>query len=148
MFDGAWRFHHGSEEGSEEGSEDEGPAGRAEVQSVPTGRTQCAHLRGQKVIAAPCGNRLLLRLAEVAERKTEAGVIIPDTANSSPLCIAHVVATGPGEAVEFPGETRTYRVPPAKVGDRVLIMRGCGFELPGSGPKQVIVNGQDILAIV
>ncbi|HIS14774.1 MAG TPA: co-chaperone GroES [Candidatus Ornithospirochaeta stercorigallinarum] len=82
----------------------------------------------------PLGERVLLK-AEKTEEKTAGGIFIPQAAQEKTQ-IATVVAVGDSEEIKV------------KVGDKVLHDKYAGTEIKDSGEDYLIVNAQDILAVI
>lgn len=85
----------------------------------------------------PLADRVLVEPA-VAEQKTAAGIIIPDTAKEKPQR-GTVVAIGDGKK----DEPLTV-----KVGDLVLYGKYSGTEINVEGKDYLIMRESDILAII
>jgi chaperonin GroES len=90
----------------------------------------------------PLGDRIVVKRLQ-QEEKTKGGIIIPDTAKETPL-EALVVAVGSGKVLKN-GKTRKLDV---KEGDRVLIGKYSGNEVKLDGVEHVIINEDDVLAVV
>ena len=82
----------------------------------------------------PLGERVLLK-AEKSEEKTAGGIFIPQAAQEKTQ-IATVVAVGDSEEIKV------------KVGDKVLHDKYAGTEIKDGGDDYLIVNAQDILAVI
>ncbi len=82
----------------------------------------------------PLGERVLLK-AEKSEEKTAGGIFIPQAAQEKTQ-IATVVAIGDSDEIKV------------KVGDKVLHDKYAGTEIKDGGEDYLIVNAQDILAII
>ena len=82
----------------------------------------------------PLGERVLLK-AEKSEEKTAGGIFIPQAAQEKTQ-IATVVAIGDSEEIKV------------KVGNKVLHDKYAGTEIKDSGEDYLIVNAQDILAVI
>ncbi|MDR3137965.1 MAG: co-chaperone GroES [Tannerellaceae bacterium] len=85
----------------------------------------------------PLADRVLIKPA-VAEEKTTAGIIIPDSAKEKPLK-GEVIAVGNGtkdEAIVV------------KPGDQVLYGKYAGTEIELDNEKLLIMRQSDILAII
>lgn len=91
----------------------------------------------------PIRNRVIIRRIE-EERTTSTGIVLPDSAMVDEGCVrALVIAVGPG--VYDKGNL----IPPSVAeGDTVIVSRYGGVEVTIEGDDLVIVNDQDILAIV
>ncbi|MDI6717766.1 MAG: co-chaperone GroES [Patescibacteria group bacterium] len=90
----------------------------------------------------PLSNRIFLEPVE-AEKITEAGIILPDTAESKPIK-GKIIATGPGKLNEK-GERTQMSV---KVGDIVLFKKYGPDEIEIEGKKYLVGDEDDILAII
>lgn len=89
----------------------------------------------------PLGDRLVVKVVEVAEEKTKSGLYVPDTAKEKPQ-EAEVIAVGPG-ALNDKGE----RIPmDVAVGDKVIFSKYGGTEVKVNGEEYLIMSQRDILA--
>ncbi|MEN6327405.1 MAG: co-chaperone GroES [Syntrophomonas sp.] len=89
----------------------------------------------------PLGDRLVVKVVEVAEEKTKSGLFVPDTAKEKPQ-EAEVIAVGPG-ALNDKGE----RIPmDVAVGDKVIFSKYGGTEVKVNGEEYLIMSSRDILA--
>jgi len=89
----------------------------------------------------PLGDRVVVKVAEVAEQKTKSGLIVPDTAKEKPQ-EAEVIAVGPGSLNE-----KGERVPPdVAVGDKIIFAKYGGMEIKLEGETLLILAERDILA--
>ena len=96
-----------------------------------------------KINLKPLGDRILVeRLA--AETKTASGIYLPDSAQEKPQQ-AKVKAVGEGKLNDKTGKRDK---PPVKKGDTVLLSKWGGTELKYDGDEFLIVNADDILAVV
>src|SRR5260370_42649781 len=77
------------------------------------------------------------------ERKTKGGIIIPDTAKEKPA-EGMVVAVGSGKVMK----NGKVRPPSVKSGDRILFGKYSGNEVKIDGVEHVILNEDDVLAIM
>ncbi len=91
----------------------------------------------------PLADRLVLKVAEVAEEKTKSGLYVPDTAKEKPQ-EAEVLAVGPG-ALNDKGERVALEV---KVGDKVIFSKYAGMEIKVDGEEYLVLSERDILAIL
>lgn len=91
----------------------------------------------------PLADRLVLKVAEVAEEKTKSGLYVPDTAKEKPQ-EAEVLAVGPG-ALNDKGERIPMEV---KVGDKVIFSKYAGMEIKVDGEEYLVLSERDILAIL
>jgi chaperonin GroES len=91
----------------------------------------------------PLGDRLVVKVAEVAEEKTKSGLYVPDTAKEKPQ-EAEVLVVGPG-ARDEKGE----RIPmDIKVGDKVIFSKYSGTEIKVDGEEYLILSEGHVLAIL
>jgi chaperonin GroES len=90
----------------------------------------------------PLADRVVVKRLE-QETKTKGGIIIPDTAKEKPV-EGLVVATGNGK-VQKNGKLRELDV---KKGDRILFGKYSGTEVKLDGVEHVILNEDDILAVL
>jgi chaperonin GroES len=90
----------------------------------------------------PLADRLVVKRLE-QETKTKGGIIIPDTAKEKPV-EGMVVATGSGKVLKN-GKVRPLDV---KEGDRILFGKYSGTEIKLDGVEHVLLNEDDVLAIV
>jgi chaperonin GroES len=90
----------------------------------------------------PLADRLVVKRIE-QEEKTKGGIIIPDTAKEKPA-EGLVVAVGSGKILKN-GKVRPLAVKP---GDRVLFGKYSGNEVKIDGVEHVILNEDDVLAIM
>lgn len=81
----------------------------------------------------PLGERVVVKRYE-AEEKTASGIILPGQAKEKPQ-MAEVVAVG-------------AKVKDVKVGDTVLLKKYGGNEVKLDGVEYIIVEAEDLLAIV
>ncbi len=90
----------------------------------------------------PLHDRVLVKRIEEEER-TEAGIIIPDTAKEKPLQ-GEVVAVGKGKVLE----DGSYRKLEVKEGDRILFSKYAGTEVKINKEEYLILREDDILGII
>jgi len=90
----------------------------------------------------PLSDRIVVKRLD-QEEKTKGGIIIPDTAKEKPL-EALVVAVGNGKVLKS-GKVRPLDV---KAGDKVLIGKYSGNEVKLDGVEHVIINEDDVLAVI
>lgn len=83
----------------------------------------------------PLGSRVLLRPIQEQSR-TSSGLYIPDTAKEKPQT---------GEVVAIGDDTEEIKV---AVGQKVLFPKYTGTEIKIEGVEHIIMNADDILAIV
>ncbi|EGD49541.1 Chaperonin Cpn10 [Ruminiclostridium papyrosolvens DSM 2782] len=89
----------------------------------------------------PLGTRVLLKEVETQET-TKSGIVLPSNAKEKPF-VAEVVEVGPGEIKD--GREIKMQV---KKGDKVLYSKYAGTEIKLDSQKYLIVQQEDILAIV
>ena len=90
----------------------------------------------------PLHDRVLVRRVD-EDTKTKGGIIIPDSAQEKPLR-GTVLAVGPGKTLDSGKRADTG----ISVGDEVLYGRYHGTEVNVGGKDYIIINAEDILAIV
>ena len=90
----------------------------------------------------PLGDRVVVKPA-VAEEKTVGGLFLPDTAKEKPHQ-GEVVAVGSGK-IKNDGERAPMEL---KVGDKVLYGKYAGTEVTYDGEEYLIMNENDIMAIL
>ncbi|MFB6345761.1 MAG: co-chaperone GroES [bacterium] len=88
----------------------------------------------------PLRNRVVLKQIEPEEETTEAGIVIPDTAQEEPQK-AEVIAVGPGKQEN--GETIE---PEVSDGDTVLYSKYAGTEVEVSGEEYLVLDAENVLA--
>ena len=89
----------------------------------------------------PLGDRVVLKKI-IAEETTKSGIVLPGSEKEKPQ-MAEVVAVGPGGVVD--GKTVTMEVQP---GDQVVYAKYAGTEIEVEDEKYMIINQDDILAIL
>ena len=90
----------------------------------------------------PIGDKVIVELLEARE-KSKGGIILPDTAKEKPQ-EGKVIAVGKGKTL-----TSGKVVPPnVKAGDKILFGKYSGNEVQVDGHDYLIMNEDDILAIV
>ena len=89
----------------------------------------------------PLGDRVVLKQLE-AETTTKSGIVLTTATQEKPQ-EAEVVAVGPGGMVD--GKEVTMQV---KVGDKVIYSKYAGNEVKLEDEEYIIVNQNDILAVV
>ena len=90
----------------------------------------------------PIGDKVIIEVLG-AEEKTAGGIVLPDTAKEKPQ-EGKVIAVGDGKTLPS-GKT----VPPTvKPGDRILFGKYSGNEIKVEENEYLIVNEDDILAIL
>lgn len=90
----------------------------------------------------PLGDKIIVEVLD-AEEKTKGGIVIPDNAKEKPQQ-GKVIAVGNGKTL-LNGKV----VPPSvKPGDRIIFGKYSGNEVEVDESEYLIVNEEDILAIV
>ncbi len=90
----------------------------------------------------PLHDRVIVQRIE-EEKKTKAGIVIPDTASEKPIR-GKVVAVGPGKVLDN-GDVRAVDV---KVGDVVLFGKYAGTEVKLDGEELVVMREEDIMGVI
>ncbi|OQW93489.1 MAG: co-chaperone GroES [Beggiatoa sp. IS2] len=90
----------------------------------------------------PLHDRVVVKRME-EERKTAAGIVIPDTATEKPIR-GQVVAVGKGKILEN-GQVRPLDV---KVNDKVLFGKYSGTEIKIDGEEVLVMREEDIMAVI
>ncbi len=90
----------------------------------------------------PLGDRLVIKALE-AEKKTQSGIVLPDTAKEKPQ-EGEVIAVGSGRTLEN-GQKVALDV---QVGNRVIYSKYAGTEIKLEGTEYLILSERDVLAIV
>jgi len=85
----------------------------------------------------PFEDRVLIEPIEIAESKSEGGIIIPDTAKEKPRK-GKVVEVGTDEDL----------AEKIKVGDTIIYAKFTGDEIELENKKYLIVSSSDILAVI
>jgi chaperonin GroES len=96
----------------------------------------------KKIALKPLGNRVVAKRLE-QEETLKGGIILPDSAKKKQET-AQVVAIGPGKTTKD-GETIAV---PVQIGDKILMDKYSGQEVNIDDEEYVIVNADDIIAIV
>ena len=91
----------------------------------------------------PLSNHLFLEPLE-EERKSEGGIVLPDTAEKEKPIKGKVLAIGPGKRNDK-GEVQPMSV---KVGDTVLFKKYGPDEIENEGKKYLVGGEADILAVL
>ncbi len=90
----------------------------------------------------PLGDKVIVEVLGALD-KTTGGIIVPDTAKEKPQ-EAKVIAVGSGKVL---GNGKV--VPPeVKTGDKVLFGKYSGNEVKVNGKELLIINQDDILAVI
>jgi chaperonin GroES len=90
----------------------------------------------------PLHDRVVVKRLE-QERKTAAGIVIPDTAAERPVQ-GEVMAVGPGKRLE---DGRRCE-PDVKVGDRVLFGQYAGTTIKVEGADPLVMREAELLAVI
>jgi chaperonin GroES len=95
-----------------------------------------------KVNLKPIGEKVIVEVLGAADR-TRGGIVLPDTAREKPQ-EAKVISVGSGKVLPN-GKV----VPPdVKPGDKVLFGKYTGNEVKVEGKELLIINQDDILAVI
>lgn len=95
-----------------------------------------------KVPIRPLGEKVLVRRLE-ADEKTAGGIVLPDTAKEKPKR-GTVLSVGEGRLLDT-GKRQALQV---REGDRVLFSSYAGTEIKVSGEEYLIMDENDILAVI
>ena len=90
----------------------------------------------------PLNDKILVKRLD-AEERTKGGIVLPDTAKEKPK-EGKVIAVGSGKLLDS-GERAK---PQVSVGDRILFNSYAGTECKIEGVEHLILNEDDVLAIV
>ncbi len=90
----------------------------------------------------PLGDKILVKRVE-AETKTKSGIVLPDSAKEKPKQ-GTVIAVGEGKRLDN-GQRVACSV---KKGDEVIFTSYAGTEIKLDGEELMIMNEDDILAVV
>ena len=90
----------------------------------------------------PLGGKVIVEILK-AEDKTKGGIIIPDTAKEKPQ-EAKVIAVGSGKTLE----NGKVVAPDVKAGDIIIFGKYSGSEVKVDDKEYLIIDSDDILAIV
>jgi chaperonin GroES len=91
----------------------------------------------------PLGDKLLVKRAE-AQKKTDAGISLPESAKDKPK-EGKIVAVGSGRLNKDTGDYIPFTV---KKGDRVIFSSYAGTEIKIDGEEMLIMTEEDILGII
>jgi chaperonin GroES len=89
----------------------------------------------------PLGDRVVVKVSEIAEEKTKSGLFVPDTAKEKPQ-EAEVIAVGPGP-LNDKGERVAMDV---AAGDKIIFSKYGGMEIKLDSETFLILSERDILA--
>lgn len=92
--------------------------------------------------AQPLFNYVLIKPLQ-GEEVTKSGIVLPDTAQEKPQ-MGEVMAVGAG----YSTPDGNIIPPPVKVGDRVIYKKWGGNEVKVKNEDYLIIEDQDIMAIV
>ena len=92
----------------------------------------------------PLGDRVLVKPISTEEKKTKAGIIIPETAEKEKPDQGEVIAVGEGKQGED-GKIIPLKV---KVGDRIIFSKYSPDEIKIDDEEYYIISESNILAIV
>jgi len=99
--------------------------------------------KGSKISIQPLGDRVLVKREEMPDKKSAAGIIIPDSAQKEKSKIGTVVAGGAGRTTDD-GKLVPMSI---KVGVKVIFNAGWDNEVDlGDGEAYFLVKESDILA--
>ena len=90
----------------------------------------------------PLGDKVIVEVLD-AEEKTKGGIVLPDTAKEKPQQ-GKVIAVGNGKTLS----NGKVVAPSVKPGDRIIFGKYSGNEVEVNESEYLIVNEEDILAIV
>ena len=90
----------------------------------------------------PLGGKVIVEILK-AEEKTKGGIILPDTAKEKPQ-EAKVIAVGSGKTLE----NGKVVAPDVKTGDIIIFGKYSGSEVKVDDREYLIIDADDILAIV
>jgi chaperonin GroES len=90
----------------------------------------------------PLHDRVLVRRLE-GDKKTQGGIVIPDTAAEKPM-EGEVVSVGNGKLLDN-GELRALDV---KAGDKVLFGKYSGTEVKVDGEELIVMREDDIMGVI
>ena len=90
----------------------------------------------------PLGGKVIVEILK-AEEKTKGGIILPDTAKEKPQ-EAKVIAVGSGKTLE----NGKVVAPDVKAGDIIIFGKYSGSEVKVDDKEYLIIDADDILAIV
>ena len=90
----------------------------------------------------PLADRVIVEPIK-AEEKTKGGVILPDSVEKEKPQEGKVLSVGPGKEV-----SDKIIKPQVKIGEKVLYKKYSGDEIELEGQKLIILESEDILAII
>jgi len=89
----------------------------------------------------PLHDRVIIECIE--ERKTESGIIIPETSTGEKPQRGKIVAVGPGKIIN--GNLKELEV---KIGDEVLFAKYSGTEIKVNSKDFLVMREEDIIGII
>jgi chaperonin GroES len=95
-----------------------------------------------KTLPIPHGNRILVRRDEI-ESKSKGGIVLPDVAKEKPTT-GEVLRVGEGRLLE----DGTYSGLQGFMGQIVIFSRYGGTEIDVDGETLVVLNADDVLAVI
>lgn len=99
----------------------------------------------KKTIVEPLGDRVLVKRADAPDKKSAAGIIIPDTAQKEKSKLGTVVAVGPGRV----SDTGVLIKTTVTKGAQVVFNAGWDNEVDlGDDEEYFLVRESDILAVI
>ena len=90
----------------------------------------------------PLGDKVIVEVLGAKDR-TKGGIILPDTAKEKPQ-EAKVISVGSGKVLA----NGKVVAPDVKAGDTVLFGKYSGSEVKMNGKEYLIINQDDILAVI
>ena len=90
----------------------------------------------------PLNDKILVKRLE-AEERTKGGIVLPDTAKEKPK-EGKVISVGTGKLLD----NGTRAKPQVNAGDRILFNSYAGTEVKIENVEHIIMNEDDVLAIV
>ncbi len=90
----------------------------------------------------PVGNHIVVKRLE-AEQKTAGGIVLPDTAREKPQQ-GRVLSVGDGPKLKSGKHVGSQ----VQEGDRVVFAQYSGMEVEVDGEKLLIMNEEDLLAVI
>ena len=100
--------------------------------------------KNTKITIRPLGDRVLVRKEEMPDKKSVAGIIIPDTAQKEKSKLGTVIAVGPGRF----GDEGDLIPMTVKEGQKVIFNAGWDNEVSiGDDFEYFLVKESDILAV-
>lgn len=91
----------------------------------------------------PLGDRVVIKVMEVEEEKTQSGIVLPEQAKEKPQ-EGEVVAVGSGKTLDDGSKVE----PEVKTGDKVVYSKFAGNEVEVDGEEYLIMRQDDILAVL